>query len=33
MDSFVLVVSSSRAFIPITELPLLLSLGLQTATE
>ena len=33
IDSLVIVVSSSSAFMPITELPLLLSLGLHTATE
>ena len=33
IDSWVIVVSSSSAFIPFTELPLLLRRGLHTATE
>ena len=33
IDSFVIVVSNSRAFMPFTELPLLFNRGLHTATE
>ena len=33
MDSWVIVVNSSSAFIPLTELPLLFRRGLHTATE